>query len=154
MRYVFFLLITFNISTWVFSQESTSVKNDQPFFTLTPTKTLIEMAQQQNGVVEITDKGDTTIATKTWKVVRRNTNENREITKTLIETNDTNKNVNYAIHKKANSLSTIPTKTLIEMAQQQNGVVEITDKGDTIIATKTWKVVRGKFTLNKKIQDE
>ncbi len=42
---------------------------------------------------------------------------------------------------KPRKLGQIPTAQLIELAKQQNGIVEIIE-GDTIIATPIWKVIR------------
>lgn len=66
------------------------------------------------------------------------------------QTNDTLFKQNNATQKKAvrdNNLFSISTNELINLAKQQNGLVEIKD-GDTIIATRTWKVVRGTYKKN------
>lgn len=135
---IFFLLY----STYIcgFSQEEINTNKELTRFTFVPTKVLIEKAKEENGIVKITEKGDTIIATKTWIVMRNNSYENKEFTRTV--TKGDNKNINYSLNKKRNHLFQLPTKDLIQITKEQNGTIEITENGDTILTTRTFKIIK------------
>jgi predicted PilT family ATPase len=142
MKQIFLLTLTFTFIIPVFSQENISANKKQNFSVNISTQKLIELARQQNGIVEFTDNGDTIIATKTWRVLRKNTSTNEEFTKDLNKKDEKNKISAKSIYTNNNNLSQIPIKDLIKIAQEQNGIIEITETGDTIITTKNWKIVK------------
>ena len=142
MKQIFLLTLTFTFIIPVFSQENISANKKQNFSVNISTQKLIELARQQNGIVEFTDNGDTIIATKTWRVLRKNTSTNEEFIKDLNKKDEKNKISAKSIYTNNNNLSQIPIKDLIIIAQEQNGIIEITETGDTIITTKNWKIVK------------
>jgi len=142
MKQIFLLTLTFTFIIPVFSQENASANKKQNFSVNISTQKLIELARQQNGIVEFTDNGDTIIATKTWRVLRKNTSTNEEFIKDLNKKDEKNKISAKSIYTNNNNLSQIPIKDLIKIAQEQNGIIEITETRDTIITTKNWKIVK------------